>query len=103
MHMVLISWEGWHLFLEGIQEVEAGWECGGLWSWEAEMEKWCAGYLEKKAQVGWVKSHGFEEWIESAGIFYIWLYVAKIQLLLFRGAGDYGPRTIPALTWVHPP
>lgn len=81
----------------------AGWECGGLWGWEVEMEKWCAGYLEKKAQSCWGMSHGFEEWTESAGIFYICLYVAKIQLLLFRGAGDYGPGTIPALTWVHPP
>lgn len=54
----------------------AGWEFGGPWGLEAEMEKWCAGYLEKKAQVGWRMSHGFEEWMVSAGI-YIWFIWAK--------------------------
>ena len=71
--MVLIFSERSHLFLESFQEVVAVWDFGGLWDLEAEMEKWCAGYVEKKAQVGWGTSYGFRQWMERADIFYIWL------------------------------
>lgn len=96
--MVLISLERWYFFLKGLQEVVAGWEFGRPWGLEAEMEKWCDGYLKKKAQVGWGLSNGFEEWTEKAVIFYLWFTWGTTSELLLLGRafkpknlGNIGP------------
>lgn len=99
MNMVLISLERWYFFLKGLQEVVAGWEFGRPWGLEAEMEKWCDGYLKKKAQVGWGLCNGFEEWTKRAGIFYLWFtwghnfrVAASWESFQTQESGKYRPR-----------